>query len=362
MPKNLSESSPSKTSHPPKLPQLSTNSAAQFLGSGMAGVIEVGLFHPFDTVIKRWQNHNRKVKLITCDSTEVSKIVFKEAYNKSAFNKLHSLYSGLSFGALYKITQRVYKFGGQPLVKQRLENSAISHYYEMKVGKKHADALLRATAGGIIGIGEALFILPLDALKVKYQTNPAIFKNCNVFHIIKTEKFNLYNGLGWTMARNFPGSFALFGVEAVVKSYIFHVEKPSEAKAWQTVIASASGTAASIWLTNPLDVIKTRIQARSGAVNGFSLAADLVKEEGVKAFFKGALLKLLTQGPKVTASFALSQLFTQWLDRRFRSSNENDADLFAKGSKLAFFSPTETPFQKKGDLKPTAITKTKPAP
>lgn len=60
----------------------------------------------------------------------------------------------------------------------------------------------------LIGLGEVV-LLPLDVLKIKRQTNPEAFKGRGIFKLISDEGFALYRGTGWTMARNFPGSFAV---------------------------------------------------------------------------------------------------------------------------------------------------------
>jgi hypothetical protein len=60
----------------------------------------------------------------------------------------------------------------------------------------------------LIGIGE-IFLLPLDVLKIKRQTNPEAFRGRGLFKIVKDEGFALYRGWEWTAARNAPGSFAV---------------------------------------------------------------------------------------------------------------------------------------------------------
>lgn len=76
-------------------------------------------------------------------------------------------------------------------------------------GEKSGKALINATSGSLIGIGE-IVLLPLDVLKIKRQTNPEAFKGRGLFKIISDEGLlGLYRGAGWTAARNAPGSFAV---------------------------------------------------------------------------------------------------------------------------------------------------------
>jgi hypothetical protein len=86
------------------------------------------------------------------------------------------------------------------------------HYgnqFDSLFGRGTGKAMLHATAGSLIGIGE-IFLLPLDVLKIKRQTNPEAFRGRGLFKIIRDEGFALYRGWEWTAARNAPGSFAVY--------------------------------------------------------------------------------------------------------------------------------------------------------
>jgi len=105
------------------------------------------------------------------------------------------------------VLQRVYKFGGQPFVRDYLAR----HHgdgFDRTFGKGKGKAIMHATAGSIVGIGE-IVLLPLDVLKIKRQTNPEAFRGRGLVKIVSDEGFGLYRGWGWTAARNAPGSFAV---------------------------------------------------------------------------------------------------------------------------------------------------------
>ena len=80
----------------------------------------------------------------------------------------------------------------------------------------------------LIGIGE-IFLLPLDVLKIKRQTNPEAFRGRGLFRIVKDEGFALYRGWEWTAARNAPGSFAVHPLNSLLtppshlSPYHFHL-------------------------------------------------------------------------------------------------------------------------------------------
>lgn len=160
----------------------------------------------------------------------------------------------------------------------------------------------------LIGIGE-IVLLPLDVLKIKRQTNPAAFRGRGVMRIVADEGFGLYRGAGWTAARNAPGSFALFGGSAAAKEYLYGLEDYNAATWGQNFVASVAGASASLLVSAPLDVIKTRIQNRNfeNPESGFRIVGSMMKNEGFTSFFKGLTPKLLMTGPKLVFSFWLAQ-------------------------------------------------------
>ena len=118
-----------------------------------------------------------------------------------------SLFPGLGYAAGYKISQRIYKFGGQPWFNDLLTRHYKSNFTNA-FGERKGKMMMQATAGSLTGIGEVV-LLPLDALKIKRQVNPEAFRGRGVVRIFLEEGTTLYRGWGWTVARNAPGSFAV---------------------------------------------------------------------------------------------------------------------------------------------------------
>jgi Mitochondrial carrier protein len=180
--------------------------------------------------------------------------------------------------------------------------------FDSAFGKGTGKAIMNATAGSLIGIGE-IVLLPLDVLKIKRQTNPDAFRSRGFLRIVADEGMGLYRGAGWTAARNAPGSFALFGGSAFAKEKIFKLQDYNAATWSQNFVASICGASASLIVSAPLDVIKTRIQNRNfdNPESGFRIVASMMKNEGVSSFFKGLTPKMLMTGPKLVFSFWLAQ-------------------------------------------------------
>lgn len=77
----------------------------------------------------------------------------------------------------------------------------------------------------------------------------------------------------------------------------------------QNFVASIAGATASLLVSAPLDVIKTRIQNRNfeNPESGFKIVGSMFRNEGITSFFKGLTPKLLMTGPKLVFSFWLAQ-------------------------------------------------------
>ena len=214
------------------------------------------------------------------------------------------MFPGVGFAAGYKILQRTYKFGGQPLVKDAIPKQPFINAF----GEQKGQVMASAVAGSMMGVGEVA-LLPLDVLKIKAQTNPEVLQGRGIASIFRKEGLKLYRGGCWTAARNAPGSFALFGGASAVHRGVFGLDEPSQATFGQNFCASVGGAVASISVAQPLDVIKTRIQAASfdSKVPGTTILTNLIKKEGPGALLKGLSLKLVVVGPKLVFSFTVAQ-------------------------------------------------------
>lgn len=295
-----------------------TSATARLLGGSCSGVLELLMFHPVDTVAKRLMSNKSNVVVsgnFSATMSNTNTIIFREAAGTAPFTKFKSLYPGLGFGMGYKVLQRTYKFGGQPIVKDYV-NKNFGKNLKSTFGEKPGKVIASGTAGAMMGAGEVL-LLPLDVLKIKAQTNPEALKGRGVLNIFATEGRGLYRGAGWTVARNTPGSFALFGGSAVVHHGIFKLENTSHATVLQNFAASIVGSIASITVAAPLDVVKTRIQNRpfDSPERGVVIIRNLLKHEGVSALFKGLIPKLLIVGPKLIFSYTVAMSVTNHIQK-----------------------------------------------
>jgi hypothetical protein len=101
----------------------------------------------------------------------------------------------------------------------------------------------------------------------------------------------------------------LFGGSAAAKEYLYKLSDYNTASWSQNFVASIAGASASLVVSAPLDVIKTRIQNKNfdNPESGFRIVSNMMKNEGFTSFFKGLTPKLLMTGPKLVFSFWLAQ-------------------------------------------------------
>jgi len=273
---------------------------ARFFGSGVAGFCELSLFHPVDTIAKRLMNTKDELT-----RENFNRVLFQKASNEGAMQKYASLFGGFGYGALYKVSQRIYKFGGQPVLNDFLQKTVFKPNRDGEMSR-NTKFWSNAIAGSILGAGE-IVLLPFDVMKIKSQTNPEIRK-LGFSGLVKQEGLaGLYAGASFTAARNIMGSFMLFGVNSYVKSSIVP-QNGEKASFLQLAISSTAGSVSSILVACPLDVVKTRMQSGSHAgMSGTTIIKSMYQQEGLGGFFKGAVPKVAVVGPKLIFSFTLAQ-------------------------------------------------------
>lgn len=285
---------------------MATKLFAGLLSSSIAGLAEIYLFHPLDTVVKRLQT-DKTAKTEKKKKGWNETIFGEEAKDKPLIAKYRNLLPGLESAVAYKVIQRSYKFGLQPIVRDVIAGA---------FGPSSSSFLSEAVAGSIVGAGEVA-LLPLDALKVKMQAS-AEARRRGVVAIAREEGVaRLYSGALWTIARNVPGSFALFGVSWAVKSAVFGLggaggrRGVKKATLGQHFVASLAGSVASILVSAPMDTVKTRIQ-----VDGKASVSRIVREEGVLGLWKGTSVKLAMTAPKLV----FTMTFSGWLSAAIQNA------------------------------------------
>lgn len=273
----------------------------KLIGSGTAGILESLIFHPADTVSKRLMSNQEKL-ILSGNKSNIKSILLQTQINTTFKTQIRGLYNGLGFSLMHRFTQRMYGYGGQPILKQIVET-------RYKPETRYQRIRNEWMSGAFIGLGETIF-MPFDLLKIKKQTNVGTFNNRSMFEIMKEEKLNNYfKGAAITSCRNFIAMGNFFMVNSIVREFIFNKQEPWNLSFTQYLISSSCASLCSITSSSPFDVIKTRVQNKDFGKksNSFIVVKEILNKEGFSAFYKGLGTKLVTIGPKIVFTYSITQ-------------------------------------------------------
>lgn len=295
--------------------------------AALSGIIEISIFHPFDTCSKRLMRHTKTVVVagdgaatrqniknvlfhgMKVNGKSYEEIVAHNAANSNSSNSsnliavprsayFYHLYPGSVYAVYYKVMQRFIKFAGQPYVKDWMQQLNDGRNAKMAAGAaaalnpnigsdnnsnsstansraaRRTKLFFEASAGSIVGMSEVI-LLPIDRMKVLSQTNAATLGGRSMFKVMAEEGLSkMYAAAGTTMFRNCIGSFLLFGGSALTKEYVFGLEDYRKATVPQNLFASAVGATMGVFTTSPMDVVKTRLQSRNLASSASASSAS----------------------------------------------------------------------------------------
>ncbi|KAI5677433.1 hypothetical protein M9H77_08383 [Catharanthus roseus] len=167
-----------------------------------------------------------------------------------------------------------------------------------------------AGAGAAAGAIAATFVCPLDVIKTRFQVNglsevPHSAQRGNVIvtslqSIVRNEGFRgLYRGLSPTLAALLPNWAVYFTVYGHLKTILqAHADDSGQLTVPANMFAASGAGAATAIATNPLWVVKTRLQTqgmRQGVVPYDSILSGLRRiahEEGIRGWYSGLLPSL----------------------------------------------------------------------
>ncbi|KAJ7943118.1 nicotinamide adenine dinucleotide transporter 1, chloroplastic-like [Quillaja saponaria] len=173
-------------------------------------------------------------------------------------------------------------------------------------GRSIIDLICNAGAGASAGAFAATFVCPLDVIKTRLQVHglPAGQKGSVIItslqNIIKTEGLKgLYRGLSPTILALLPNWAVYFTVYEQLKGLLqSHENGSKQLTVGANMVAAAGAGAATAFTTNPLWVVKTRLQTqgmRPGVVPYKSILSALTRithEEGIRGLYSGILPSL----------------------------------------------------------------------
>lgn len=200
-------------------------------------------------------------------------------------------------------------FGSQPLIQQYLEKE-YGYAIGQRIGEKLNSTNTHVLSGAMFGIVKEP-IIPLDRWKVLRQVN-----NTTPFiSLIKQERYNLNQVSFMTCLRNVSSCSTMYGISNITNQYFTPNLHSDIILFYQRVITLGAGALGAVIVSNPIDVIKTHILAKSSAVklgeadSDLRIAMKIYSQEGVRAFWRGILSRFVFVFPRLTLLKALSEEF-----------------------------------------------------
>ncbi|KAL1965711.1 hypothetical protein VTN77DRAFT_5211 [Rasamsonia byssochlamydoides] len=298
------------------------SAATNLIAGGGAGMMEALVCHPLDTIKVRMQLSRRAkapgVKPRGFISTGVE-IVRKET--------ALGLYKGL--GAV---------LGG--IIPKMAIRFTSYEYYKQLLADKETGAISRKStfiAGLAAGVTEAVAVVnPMEVVKIRLQaqhhslTDPLEAPKYRsaphaLFTVIREEGVSaLYRGVSLTALRQGTNQAANFTAYTELKKFLQRVQPEysnKELPSYQTTVIGLISGAMGPFSNAPIDTIKTRLQ-RTPAEPGQSalsrittIAKDMFKQEGARAFYKGITPRVMRVAPGQAVTFTVYEFLKERIEK-----------------------------------------------
>ncbi|OLL26796.1 Calcium-binding mitochondrial carrier protein Aralar1, partial [Neolecta irregularis DAH-3] len=271
-----------------------------FTLGAFAGAFGATIVYPIDLIKTRMQNQRSKVvgELLYKNSIDCAKKVITNEGVKG-------LYSGLLPQLVGVAPEKAIKLTVNDLIRNKAKgkDGRIALPFEILAG---------ATAGGC----QVIFTNPLEIVKIRLQIQGEVAKQVEgvpkrsaLWHVKNLGLLGLYKGASACLLRDIPFSAIYFPTYAHVKKDWYGEGPTQRLGIIQLLISGAVAGAPAAALTTPADVIKTRLQAelRKGQTNYRNIPhafTTILKEEGIRALFKGAGARVLRSSPQFGATLA----------------------------------------------------------
>ncbi|KAB8349766.1 hypothetical protein FH972_023780 [Carpinus fangiana] len=297
-------------------PKKRTSAATNLIAGGGAGMMEALVCHPLDTIKVRMQLSRRarapgaKKRGFVATGAEIVK-------RESPLG----LYKGLGAVLTGIIPKMAIRFTSYEWYKQLLSDA-----------EGNVTGSGTFFAGLAAGVTEAVAVVtPMEVVKIRLQaqhhsmSDPLdVPKYRNAAHaaytVVKEEGFGaLYRGVSLTALRQGTNQAVNFTAYSYLKTTLQNYQSDklgaegaaSNLPGWQTSIIGLISGAMGPLSNAPIDTIKTRLQktpaepGQTAIQRITAIGADMFKQEGPKAFYKGITPRIMRVAPGQAVTFTV---------------------------------------------------------
>lgn len=286
-----------------------------FALGAIAGGIGATAVYPIDLIKTRLQNQRSPTSgAVAVAEGAVAQPVYTGAIDclKQVLQKegIRGLYKGLLPQLMGVAPEKAIKLTVNDMLRDAFTNKD-------KIGSDGKDIYLplEILAGCGAGASQVLFTNPLEITKIRLQVQgetTAMFLAAGKTPPVQQSVFSiarelglagLYKGSAACLLRDMPFSGIYFPAYAALKRKIQKDNDGEPLKPWHLLVAGAVAGMPAASLVTPADVIKTRLQVKArkgestytGIMDAFT---KIIKEEGVAALYKGALMRVIRSSPQ----------------------------------------------------------------
>ena len=259
--------------------QQPTSLGMKLINGAIAGITGTCIIYPLDIVKTKLQNSSAP------GQTAIG--VFRNIVQQ---NGVRGLYKGLPVNLIGITPEKAIKLAVNDYAREYLANRS-------GVAVENLSIPNGMLAGGFAGLCQVIATNPMEITKINTQ-----MRQGHIAPIAMAKELGLrglYKGTPATLLRDVPFSFIFFPSSAWLKQKA--AERNNGVLTFNAIFGSGigAGVLAAVAVT-PADVIKTRLQTMETAAKYTGIAdcaSKIWREEGLKAFFKGAPQRALIISP-----------------------------------------------------------------